>query len=533
MPAERKELITLDKGQENMIEIRGKCDLLTYFIWRCKGYIHGFMGDHRVIWLISKAALAFTFVLAVFMVFSSVPVLTYPKDAENTASVAQAAEEVKAIPDPPKEVGESADRKPEEQTAEIKEKAESKPKPINDSLVLPADVYTEKGQSAAFKAYHPQAESYLWEIYDAEKESWQKAPKEAVAVSQDEMLREISSLQLISDQDQSVRCQISTVNGPPITYEADLHVLSGEISSIAADEFSVQKGEYVSVMDIPVKVTYQDGTKEEITGLSGLYFLEQETTRDTSTESGNLKETITTIRTACEYEHVEEMGAKNGLLCYRPSEEEAMDIPIAINGVDMTPPKITSLTVDGYEISNVVQTVSVTVVIKAIDEVTPTRQLEYAFLPAGVDIKKAKWMKEASFTAEIDKNGIWTAYVKDESGNIASKEQNLVVIDDQPPEIKLQLDNQSGWCSENQIYVSAEDALPVQYRYICETTGEDSGWIAESSKCIRKNGTWKIQVQDTLGNAAEQTITIENIDTQPPVIRSIQEKMEKELNDEE
>lgn len=532
MPEERKEMIELDKGQEKMIEIRGKCDLLTYFIWRCKGYVRGFMGDHRVIRLISKAALALTAILVVFMVLSSVP-WNNPKDDKNNASVAQAAEEVKAIPDPPKEDGESADREPEEHIAEIKEDTESKPEPLNDSLLLPADVYTEKGQTAAFKAYHPRAKSYLWEIYDAENESWRKAPKEAVAMSQDEMLREISSLQLTSDQDQSVRCQIATVNGPPITYEADLHVLSGEISSIAADEVSVQKGEYVSVMDIPVKLIYQDGTKEEITGLNGLYFLEQETTRDTSTESGNLKETITTIRTACEYEHVEEMGAKNGLLCYRPSEEDAMDIPIAINGVDMTPPKITSLTVDGYEISNVVQTVPVTVTIMAVDEVTPNRKLEYAFLPAGVDIKKAKWMKEASFTAEIDKNGIWTAYVKDESGNIASKEQELVVVDDQAPEIELHMENQSGWCCENQIYVSAEDALPVEYRYICETAGEDSGWIAESSKHIRKNGIWKIQVQDTLGNVAEQTITIENIDTKPPVIRSIQEKTEKELSDEE
>ena len=58
---------------------------------------------------------------------------------------------------------------------------------------------------------------------------------------------------------------------------------------------------------------------------------------------------------------------------------------IAIKNIDITPPQITSLIVDDYEISTVDQTVPVTVTIKAVDEVTPTCKLEYAFLPAGVD----------------------------------------------------------------------------------------------------------------------------------------------------
>ena len=121
-----------------------------------------------------------------------------------------------------------------------------------------------------------------------------------------------------------------------------------------------------------------------------------------------------------------------------------------------------------------------------------------------------------------------SAYVKDGRGNIASKEQNLVVVDNMAPEIELHMENLNDWCKENQIYVSAEDALPVQYRYLCEETREDSGWIDKSSKSIRENGTWKIQVQDSIGNMTEQSITIENIDTQPPVIHSIKEKTEKE-----
>lgn len=535
MPAEkmRKEMIPLNRKEKeklaNIIRIRGMGDLLICIVGYLQGYLKGITAEHRATKWVCRAAVLVTVFTVVFVVISFVPnICKFPKDSETIVSVAQAAEEEPEM-DLSKETEENTDKELRGQTEEnTVEEVESKPEPLDDSLIVPADMYTEKSHSVAFKAYHPQAENYQWEIYDTETESWQKAPEEAVAMDQDELLREISSLQLTSDRDQSIRCKIGTVSGIPLTYEANLYILNGKIQSIAAEEFSVQAGEYVSAMDIPVQVIYQDGIKDEITGLSGLYFLEQETTRDSTTESGNLKETITTIRTACEYDYVEEMGSQNRLLCYKLSEEDSMDIPISIKGVDMTPPQITSLTVDSYEISNVAQTVPVTVDIKAIDEVTPTRQLEYAFLPAGVDIQEAEWIKEASFTAEIDKNGIWTAYVKDESGNIASKEQEIVVVDDQPPKIKLHLENQNGWCKENQIYVSAEDALPLQYRYLCEKTGEDSGWIDGSSKSIRENGTWTIQVKDSMGNMAEQTITVDNIDIQAPVIRSITEKKEGE-----
>lgn len=513
-------------GQENIFEIRGKGDLLLYFFWRCQGYVRGFMGDHIAIRLISKTAFLMSVLTVGFLVFSSIPgIWKFPKDTENIviAPVAQAAEEATET-DPPEG---SNEKEPEEPIEEPESVVETAPTPLDDSLMEPSDVYVESGHPAVFKAYHPQAEDYQWEIYDTEK-GWEKAPAGSVADSQDELLREISSLQITSDKDQSIRCQISTVNGTPLTYEAKLHVLTGEIKSIAADELKVQAGEYVSAMDIPVQVTYQDGSQDEITGLSGLYFMEQtESTKASTTESGNLQETITTVRTACEYDHVEDMGSQEGLLCYKPSGETSMDIPIAITGVDKTPPQITSLTVDGYEVTNIDQTVPVTVTIRAIDDVTQTRQLEYAFLPAEMDVQEAEWTKDASFTAEIDKNGIWTAYVKDESGNIASTERDLVVVDNKAPIVDLRLESQ-GWCKENKIFVSAEDALPVQYRYLCEETGEDSGWIGESIWNVTENGAWKIQVKDALGNVAEKTITIEKIDSKPPVIRSIKEKIEKE-----
>ena len=91
------------------------------------------------------------------------------------------------------------------------------------------------------------------------------------------------------------------------------------------------------------------------------------------------------------------------------------------------------------------------------------------------------------------------------------------------PVVRLVLE-QKEWCRENKIYVSATDRQPTEDRYVCNETGEDSGWIIESSKTVSRNGDWKVQVRDAAGNVVEKEITVDNIDTQAPVIRSITEK---------
>lgn len=110
---------------------------------------------------------------------------------------------------------------------------------------------------------------------------------------------------------------------------------------------------------------------------------------------------------------------------------------------------------------------------------------------------------------------------------MATTDRKLIVVDSKAPVIRLSLQKEE-WCQKNTIYVSAEDSLPVKYRYICTTSGEDSGWVTESSKAVSANGTWTIQVQDGAGNIAEQEIMVDNIDNQAPVIRSITEKKEGE-----
>lgn len=208
-------------------------------------------------------------------------------------------------------------------------------------------------------------------------------------------------------------------------------------------------------------------------------------------------------------------------------EEKKTEIGID-KTLDLTAPVIKELHIGDFEVSKVDQPVPVTVSVSAEDDTTPVRQLTYAFLPEGEEIQEDDWMEESTFTMEITKNGVWIVYCKDDAGNIATAERELVVVDSKAPTISISLQNKETWCRENTIYVSAEDSLPVEYRYICTKLGEDSGWLVESSKDVGANGIWAIQVRDAAGNIAEQEIEVSNIDTQAPIIRSITEKTEGE-----
>lgn len=199
---------------------------------------------------------------------------------------------------------------------------------------------------------------------------------------------------------------------------------------------------------------------------------------------------------------------------------------------DQPPLSITDVRIDDFKVSNVDRPVPVTVTISArADEELPG-QLTYAFLPEGETPDETDWTKEASFRTQITRNGGWIAYCRDGAGNMAMKRRELIVVDSKRPTVGVILEKEK-WCQENRIFVSAEDSLPVEYRYVCESAGEDSGWIGESNKTVNKNGIWKVQVRDEAGNVAEQEIEVKNIDSQAPVIRGITEKSEGETRNNE
>ncbi len=406
-----------------------------------------------------------------------------------------------------------------------KEETEDVQPPLTDEPVKLSDIYAEPGCFPTFKSYYPDAERYLWEIYSDVENGWKEVSVDAVTNEYDELYRKVSVLHLSSENDSHdeimIRCTVSFAEKESITDIATLHILKKDIESLFIEDFKADSG-YISAQSIPVTVKYKDGSQELLQGLSGLYFLEkQESSERTTSISGNSVETITTVITARDYFY---LGSEETdmVIRYQVKGKE-VDIPVKITGEDMEAPVIEEFNISDFTISNIDIPIAVTVTINAKDNITPYPQLLYAFLPEGKEAEENDWYSTPSFEVDITQNGKWLAYCKDQSGNIASEERNMIVVDNKAPVVSLSLESES-WCKENKILVNAKDGLSMEYCYSCMETGETSGWISRNEYEVLQNSTWKVAVRDAAGNVTEQDITVSNIDSQMPVIRNITEK---------
>lgn len=517
----------------NLVGLVGLGGFLAYSTGVLKGRINGYLGEHLPVKRLTRCVGIFL-VFCLITVLICVPVFVYIsfQQTETAIPIAQAAETAETEK---AEAGNEIGSKGSMISKEIKKAQRNvkkeKKEPLDDSPLELRDVYAEQGTIVSFKAYHPKAEGYTWEVYDPQKDLWEWVSAENICRREDELFRTISVCNVVADQERKVRCQVSIPQNPPVKYEADMHILKGKIKEIQADDIRTEAKKYIAALDVPVQVIYQDGSRESVIGLNGLCFLDREETKSTSTTaSGNLQNTITTVRTAHEYTFAD-LGTKDRMLCYKSIEDD--HISVTVTGMDVQEPVIEELNISNIAVCNEDHPVPITIQIKAKDDLTPQRQLEYAFLPEGKKPGKADWQKESSFQAEVS-NGIWKAYCRDQSGNVASKEEKILVVDTEAPAVTLELQHKEEWCQTNRIYVSAEDSLPIEYRYCCNEMNEDSGWIKEAVKDVYENGVWNIQVRDAAGNITSQDITVANIDNQLPVIVNITEKSEGEaLNNEE
>lgn len=403
-----------------------------------------------------------------------------------------------------------------------------------------SDVYAVEGSIVIFKCFYPDASGYIWETFDETDQEWKKVAETDTARQSDELGREASAFITTAEKKNDglkVRCR-AVINGNGADTGPDpagelpeetavLHVLHETITGISAQDFTAEAGQYIEAGQIPVLVTYQDGSTETVTGLNGLSFADrEESMEETTSVSGNVIETQTTVIRSHEYVLME-AGETQKNVRYK-NGDTSIDVPVQLCGQDLTPPMISDLTIDEFEISSQDKPVPVTVRIRASDDITAEKGLKYAFLPEDREPEETDWTADASFTVQITQNGTWRAYCMDESGNTAVKETEIIAVDNKAPLLSLQLKVPQEWCRENEILVKSSDALSVEYRYICTSTGEDSGWITQGRYGIKNNGTWTVQAKDAAGNISEEEISIENIDSQPPVIRSIRVKEEKE-----
>lgn len=398
--------------------------------------------------------------------------------------------------------------------------------PLTEEAVNVTDIYAEKGSEVEFQCYDKDAETYRWEFFDLSENEWKEIPADEVIIREDELHRQISSIKQTAgeeNQEKMFRCRLFYPDETESTQTGTLYLLKDQISAISMEEVTVNANSYLSSMELPVKITYKDGTEENITGLYNLYFLHSEENTDyTTSVSGNRVETTTKTVTECNYQRIG-LEEKEYLIRYHPTNhEDILEMQNTISGEDLNAPIISSVSISPYEISNVDQAVTLTINIAAEDNETPYPYLEYAFVLFGTELTDADWKRKASFEVEIIQNGTYIAYVRDEAGNISQLEQEIITVDTKAPVIlNVSLSNENGWCNSNTIIVNAKDYGDISYRFINKEAGTDSDWITYSEYVVETNGVWLVQTKDSVGNMSEAEIEISNIDREAPIIRGI------------
>lgn len=401
---------------------------------------------------------------------------------------------------------------------------------LTDQPVRLADIYSENGSTVTFKCFDTDAASYEWEYYSLEAKAWTAAEEQDIQSCKDELNRMVSCFKVNAGKDahgSMVRCTIHYSGKEDEIQMASLFILKDGIKDIQVDDFTANADAYISTRELPAKIIYQDGSTEDVVGLNDFYFLKSEEEKDYSTSiSGNRIETTTLITTECNYFYTGENEEQTALMRYRTEKgNNPLETTCKITGQDLLPPVISDVTISPYEVSSIDQPVNLTVTILAEDEITPYPELEYAFIFSEEEPEEADWNKKPTFDVCIDRNGSYTAYSRDQAGNIGQMEKEIITVDTKAPIIdSVSLSNASGWCQSNTIIVEAQDAGAISYCYMNMSSGEASDWITFSEYSVDTNGSWIIQVKDDAGNITETEIEVSNIDREAPVIHRISVK---------
>jgi len=385
-----------------------------------------------------------------------------------------------------------------------------------------SDIHAEAEERVEFISFYPGAAGYTWEVYDMDQKSWIPAEPTAVSTSIDELYREVSVFQILAEKEQDVvmvRCVTKLEDGSSQTDTASLYILPKKITDIKISDTEVPKCGYFSSLEVPVTVIYEDGTSEDMTGLYGLKFLcSKRNIEYDESETGNLIEKRIDIITECDYSFLES-GANEKILRYKNLREE--EHTLQITACDKEPPVISDVVIGEYKISQIDKPVQIQVEVYAEDNDTPYPYLEYAFAYETVTEENINFIKENEFSVDVDKNGTWIIYVRDQGGNVAQLERKIIAVDQLAPGLTVNL-KETTWCQENVISVVGKDGTNLVYQ-IFKGSECIYDWTENTSFPISENGNYTVKARDEAGNETIQEILVQNIDIQAPVINNIKE----------
>lgn len=464
------------------------------------------------------------------------------KTIEETSLISATAKEIEDVAEKKIEEPSVSEVKEEEPVPEEELIHTAIEKPVITDAVIPKDIYVLKGGEGKIKTYFEEAQEYIWEYYHEDEREWKPVSDNKniqLTGEMDELNRSISLLKIKgidSNDGLLVRCKVKIPNEEEVMHQAAFHLLELEKDSIkslaVSEDFKAEAGTYVDVLDIPVKVVKKDDSEMEVTGLNDLFFyMPKEVSSDTEKNvDGTTVETVTTTSIEKEY-HLITAGENNIMLRYRGTVP-GIDISTILVGNDSLPPEVI-IQLSDYEISSTkIDYVEIKATILAEDNYSPITKLLYAFKEKEKKVTDEDFKKSNLFDIEVSKNSIWTAYVKDEMGNIGSEDIEIIIIDQKAPVIEsLELKNsENGWYKVNIISVKAKDGTTLKYCYLCEADASDSGWVDESEYEIYQNGLWEVKVKDAAGNESSKEIEVSNVDSQAPIILSVLPKKQEDEN---
>lgn len=446
---------------------------------------------------------------------------------------------------------------------------------LKPTMIDIVDITVLDTQDAVFSAYSADATAYTWYYYDTDDQSdyyndWRKIGAADAGATSGEIEKSGRKFEIFSEPDVNgnilsrlrlmktdrsiddglkVRCVAS--GGENFESTGTLKVMKNGYNKIIASYYkTIQAGSNISTEDILVALLYESGTPDFASGWNNLYFVvadeegQEQEVKDITAEYGD-NEIRVRLKDENQEPILDEAGNpvldESGNPTYNDSTQETT---FWTKGVDTVFPGFITVTTSEYELLNEDSTegisVDITVTLDGADTYTKKEDLLYALKPKDQQPEESDFSGQAVYELSIAENITYTAYVRDTAGNTAEQDVVLTVRDNEDPVIvskSLIFKEEEGWVTKNIIQVEATDNyLPEKLTYCflspeeiteedteenTEKTSEFGQWISENNIIITANGTYTIQVRDSVGNITTATIDVINIDGVAPEIKNI------------
>lgn len=184
---------------------------------------------------------------------------------------------------------------------------------------------------------------------------------------------------------------------------------------------------------------------------------------------------------------------------------ESGEHTVNVDCIDATAPTISS-----FRINNSDYCTSAILTVVSSDGESGLHQTAYSF-------NNGAWTSSNQLT--VTENGTYQVKVRDAVGNEATKSITVSNIDRTVPTIHSVTGNEEKFCLENEIEVVASDSGSGLHEQAYSFN--NGAWTESNKFIVKENGTYVVRVRDVVGNIAEQSTKISNVDNTPPVIKSV------------